>query len=90
MAAVNESATKLLNQGGIDPAVQSAVDRNENFEQVAAEVAPKMATHPEKVTHEEADLLHSREHRAFGETAEGGIATQAQRLASENEKKGAI
>jgi hypothetical protein len=73
VAAVNEGATKLPNQADMDPAVQSAVDRKENFEQVAAEVAPKMATNPEKVTHEEADLLHSREHRAFGETAKGGI-----------------
>lgn len=47
-----------------------------------------MAENPESVTKEEADLLHSREHRAFGATSKGGIASQAQSLASENEKKG--
>jgi hypothetical protein len=37
--------------------VQSAADRNEDFEQVAVEVAPRMAIHPEKVTHEEANII---------------------------------
>ena len=88
MAAVNEGATKRPNEADMDAATQSAVDRKENFEQVAAEIAPKMATNPEKVPREDASLLHSREHRAFGETAKGGIASQAQSLASENEKDG--
>ena len=58
------------------------------------------------LTREEADLLHSREQRAFGETSKGkanhnhcrvlayahvhpgGIASQAQSLASDNKQKG--
>lgn len=58
------------------------------------------------LSREEADLLHSREQRAFGETSKGneanyhqfspsyahfssgGIASQAQSLASENKQKG--
>lgn len=71
-----------------NPADQSASDRVENFDQQAQHVASKMSTNPERVKKDEADLLHSREHRAFGETSKGGIASQAQSLASENEKKG--
>ena len=47
-----------------------------------------MANAPSQVTKEEADLLHSREQRAFGETSKGGIASQAQSMAAENEKQG--
>ena len=47
-----------------------------------------MATDPEAVTKEEGDLLHSREQRAFGTTSKGGIASQAQSLAKENQEKG--
>jgi hypothetical protein len=48
------------------------------------------ANAPESVTKEEADLLHSREQRAFGETSKGGIASKAQSMAAENEKKGTL
>ena len=88
LASVNEGATKLPNKGEIDPDSQSKVDRVENFNEVAGNVATKMANDPEHVKKEEADLVHSREHRAFGETSKGGIASQAQSLAAENEKKG--
>ena len=74
----------------MDPATQSAADRVENFEQTAAGVAGKMAEEPERVTKQEADMLHSREQRAFGETSKGGVASQAQSMAAENEKKGTI
>lgn len=47
-----------------------------------------MAQEPARVTKEEADLLHSRETRAFGATSKGGIASQAQSLAAENERRG--
>ena len=90
LAAVNEGATKPPTKGDADPSTQSAVDRVENFEQVGQDVAAKMASNPEHVTKEEANLLHSREQRAFGETSKGGIASQAQSMASENEKKGTI
>ena len=46
----------------------------------------KMATNPQAVTQEDADLAHSREQRAFGHTSKGGVAAQAQSLASENMK----
>lgn len=46
-----------------------------------------MASAPETVTKEDADLAHSREQRAFGQTSKGGVASQAQSLASENESK---
>ncbi len=49
-----------------------------------------MAQNPDKVTSEDAAHLHSREQRAFGETSSGGVAAQAQRMASENEKKGNV
>lgn len=95
LAAFNDDATKASAVGGSvdvdqDPAVQSAMDRVENYQQAKDDVVPKMATSPKRVTKEEADLLHSREQRAFGETAKGGLASQAQSQASENEKRGTI
>ena len=87
---MNEGETKQPGQAGMDPAAQSAADRQKNFEQAAAEVSQKMATNPEKVTPEEGNMLHSREQRAFGQTEKGGVASHAQSLASENEKKGTI
>jgi vacuolar-type H+-ATPase subunit H len=87
---VNEGDAKLTSKGEMDPATQSAVDRVENFETTAEEVGSKMAKAPENVTKEDADLLHSREQRAFGETTKGGIASQAQSMASENEKKDTV
>ncbi len=90
LAAVNEGDAKLPSKGQMDSATRSATDRVENFQAAAENVAPKMANAPEAVTKEEADLLHSREQRAFGETSKGGIASQAQSMAAENEKKGTI
>lgn len=84
---MNEGATKQPTKGDLDPATQSSVDRVENFEQVADAVAAKMSSNPEQVTKEDADLLHSREQRAFGQTSKGGIASQAQSLASKNENQ---
>jgi len=57
-----------------------------NFEKEAENIVTKMATNPQAVTQEDADLAHSREQRAFGQTSKGGIAAQAQSLASENLK----
>ncbi|KAK3675550.1 hypothetical protein LTR78_004634 [Recurvomyces mirabilis] len=67
---------------------QSAQDRSDNFEKASAQVGQKMATDPESVTKGDGDLLHSREQRAFGTTSKGGIASQAQSLARENQEKG--
>lgn len=87
LAAENEGATKdsSATTGSTDPSAQSTIDRKQNFEQVAQSVGQKMETAPGQVTKEEGDLLHSREQRAFGTTQKGGIASQAQQLAAENE-----
>lgn len=90
LASVNEGNTRVKNASNMNPAEQSAADRIENFEAAAEQVAPKLANDPRTVTKDDADLLHSREHRAFGNTSKGGIASQAQSAAAENEKKGSI
>lgn len=89
VAAANEGATKSTTdpKANMAPSTQSTVDRKENFEDVAVNIGHKMKSDPRSVTKEEADLLHSREQRAFGQTEKGGVAAQAQHLATENEKK---
>lgn len=88
VAAVNEGATKNTGTSNADipPAVQSAMDKEANFQQAADQVGSKLASNPGSVTKEEADLLHSREQRAHGHTDKGGIASQAQQTAAQNEK----
>lgn len=49
-------------------------------------MADKMENDPESVTKRDGDLMHRREQRALGQTEKGGIASQAQKLAAENEK----
>ena len=83
-------AAQRQSQESVDPATQSQLDREANYVEAAEQVGGKLATDPDAVTKEDAAHMHSREHRAFGETAKGGIASHAQRLASENEKKGTI
>lgn len=78
MANANQRAT-------IDePTVQSAVDRTRNYMEAADKVEAKMEADPSSITKEDGDLLHSRETRAFGITEKGGLASQAQSLASRN------
>ncbi|KAF7186272.1 hypothetical protein HII31_12347 [Pseudocercospora fuligena] len=88
LASANEGATapNSKSASSMTSEEQSASDRIENFEQVAENVAEKMKRDPNSLTKEEADLMHSREQRAFGTTSKGGIASQAQSLADENEK----
>lgn len=87
LAAANEGAIKtdIDPKGKMNPEMQSAMDREENFQDVAVNVGQKMKRDPQHVTKEDADLLHSREQRAHGQTEKGGVAAQAQRLAAENE-----
>ena len=59
----------------LTPAEQSHRDRVRNFYEVAERIAAKMATQPEKLIRTEADLLHSKELKAFGTTEKG--ASQA-------------
>ncbi|KAL8670621.1 MAG: hypothetical protein Q9168_004852 [Polycauliona sp. 1 TL-2023] len=95
-AAVNEGATgpntngtttgsSGINGASVDPTSQSELDRQANFQQAASEVGGKLVNEPGNVTKEEADLLHSREHRAFGVTEKGGLASQVQHQVAENE-----
>ena len=87
LASRNEGATKTSTpKGPSDPVSQSAADRAANFEKEAENIVTKMATNPQSVTKEEADLTHSREQRAFGQTSKGGVASQAQSLANDNMK----
>lgn len=66
---------------------QSKLDREANFVDAADKVGAKMRTDPGAVTKEDGDSLHSRETKTFGTTEKGGIASHAQSLASQNEKK---
>ncbi|KAL8766558.1 MAG: hypothetical protein Q9209_006701 [Squamulea sp. 1 TL-2023] len=92
-AAVNEGATATTTTSGstrtnaapVDPNVQSQLDRQANYEDAASKVGGKLVNEPGNVTKEEADLLHSREQRAFGVTEKGGLASQAQHQVAENE-----
>ena len=85
--AENEGATSTLsNATPSDPSIQSQMDRQANYEDAAAEVGFKLANEPGNITKEDADLLHSREHRALGHTEKGGLAAQAQHQVAENTK----
>jgi hypothetical protein len=88
LAAANEGRVNASTapSGSSNPAEQSASDRLKNFQRASQEVGSKMASSPDAVTKDDANLLHSREHRAFGATSKGGIASQAQSLASEKDR----
>jgi len=92
LAAANESghgpATTASSTGPLSPGEQSALTKEQNFQQAASAVGHKMANNPESVTKEDGDLLHRREQRAHGHTEKQGIAAQAQSLAADNMKKG--
>lgn len=87
LAAENEGATKQKSSMPADPVDQSAVDRTANFEQAAREIADKMERSPESISKEDAGLMHSREQKAFGSTAKGGIASTVHKVADGNDKK---
>lgn len=87
LAAENEGKTKPKQQSHTDAVDQSAADRVANFEQAAEKLAQKLEQNPESVSKEDAGLIHSREQRAFGTTAKGGIASTVHKVADENEKK---
>ncbi|KAI4177870.1 MAG: hypothetical protein LQ348_005756 [Seirophora lacunosa] len=85
--AENEGATTGRSGGApADPSMQSQQHRQANFEDIAAKVGNKLEKEPGNITKEEADTLHSREHRALGHTEKGGVAAQAQHQAAENLK----
>lgn len=85
--AVNDGiASTSTNAAPIDPAVQSQIDRQANFEEAANKIGGKLASDPGNITKEEADTMHRREQRAFGQTEKGGLASQTQHQVAENEK----
>jgi len=83
-AAPNKQDATTQTNTQLDPAEQSQLDREANYTDQADRVGTKMATEPENVTKEDANQMHSKEHKAFGNTEPGGIASQAQSLAAEN------
>lgn len=56
-----------------------------NFENVVAEIKPKLERSPDMATREDANLVHSREVCAHGATEMGGVAAQAMSLAAKDE-----
>ena len=89
LAAKNEQANPVTGQGdggGIDPTVQSELDRQKNYEDVAGMVKQKLEQEPTNVTKADGDMMHSREQKAFGTTQKGGLASQAQSQAQKNEQ----
>ena len=90
LAAKNEqggstSASSQASQGQSDPTAQSRLDRQKNYEEAADVVKQKLQQDPATVTKEDGDIMHSREQKAFGTTAKGGLASQAQTQAAKNE-----
>ena len=84
VAAANEQGATVQTNTPVNPAEQSKIDREANYIEMAGKVTKKMANEPEAVTKGEADKLDSRETKAFGATEKGGVASQAQSLASKN------
>ncbi|KAF2769545.1 hypothetical protein EJ03DRAFT_351276 [Teratosphaeria nubilosa] len=80
LAAVNEGAARPSH-----PTEQSAQAKIQNYAEVGGDVAQKLATNPEDITKDDANLAHSREQRAHGHTEKGGVAAQAQSQAAKNE-----
>ena len=89
LASANEAGTTAA--GGhedsvpLTPAEQSQLDREANFEEQAAKVKGKLETDPAGLSKREADAMHSREQKLFGNTEKGGLASQAQSQVAENE-----
>lgn len=80
LAAANEKGT-APKAGPLNPAEQSHLTKERNLEQAVNQVGSK---DPSQITQDDANLLHSREQRAHGHTEKGGVASQAQSIATEN------
>ncbi|GAB7347999.1 hypothetical protein MBLNU459_g5496t1 [Dothideomycetes sp. NU459] len=89
LASANERGV-ASSTGSLQPGQQSHLAKEQNFQQAASEIGSKMINDPDHVTKADGDLMHSREQRAHGHTEKGGIAAQAQKLASENAAKGMV
>ncbi|KAG9651661.1 hypothetical protein KCU95_g11142, partial [Aureobasidium melanogenum] len=80
LAAANEKGA-APKTGPLSPAEQSHLTKERNLEQAVNQVGSK---DPSQITQDDANLLHSREQRAHGHTEKGGVAAQAQSIATEN------
>ena len=86
--AANEGAKKNPDDFptvNMTPEAQSQLDKEANYVSQMGNVATKLETDPGSVTKEDADTMHSREQRAFGATAPGGVSSQAQSQVAENQ-----
>ena len=84
-SSASTNTTTSSSADNLTPAQQSELDRKANFAEQADKVASKLETEPGSVTKEDGDKMHSREQKAFGQTEKGGLASQAQKQAAENE-----
>lgn len=86
LASANERDTGVKHLS-ISPENQSKFAKEQNFQDAATVLGPKIYQEPESITLEDSKLLHSLEQKARNHTEKGGIAAQAQKLASENADK---
>ncbi|KAL9636525.1 MAG: hypothetical protein Q9164_002767, partial [Protoblastenia rupestris] len=84
-SSASTNTTTSSSPDNLTTAQQSELDRKANFAEQADKVASKLETEPGSVTKEDGDKMHSREQKAFGQTEKGGLASQAQKQAAENE-----
>lgn len=84
LASANEQGT-APKTGPLSPEEQSHLTKERNLEAAVDQVGSK---DPAQVTQDDANLLHSREQRAHGHTEKGGVASQAQQIATENTRQG--
>jgi len=89
ISTANNTPTSASNiqghAGRFDPAEQSHEAKEVNFENVVAEIKPKLEKSPDIVAREDANLIHSCGVRAHRATEMGGVAAQAMSLAAKNE-----
>ncbi|OCK96921.1 uncharacterized protein K441DRAFT_712240 [Cenococcum geophilum 1.58] len=89
ISTANNTPTSASNiqghAGRFDPAEQSHEAKEVNFENVVAEIKPKLEKSPDMIAREDANLIHSREVRAHRATEMGGVAAQAMSLEAKNE-----
>lgn len=78
------NGTSTNGASGLNRSEQSQADKEANFLDAVNALAPKVQDGT--VTKEEASLLHSREHKAYGQTEKGGIASQAHKIVAQREK----
>lgn len=86
MTADNEVAVED-STGLLGPEQLTHISKENDFHNAAAELRTKIADHPEHITKQDADHIHSLEQKAHGHTEKGGITAQVQHLAAQNAAK---